>query len=62
MNEGRKSPIERVAGTPLRLITQLGGGDLVDRLGLRDATERALHGVGKAAGKVMSKKIGRAHV
>lgn len=56
MNEGRKSPIERVAGTPLRLITQLGGGDLVDRLGLRDATERALHGVGKAAGKVMSKK------
>lgn len=56
MNEGRKSPIERVAGTPLRLITQLGGGDLVDRLGLRDATERALHGVGKAAGKGMSKK------
>lgn len=56
MNEGRKSPIERVAGTPLRLITQLGGGDLVDRLGLRDATERALHGVGRAAGKVMSKR------
>ena len=53
MNDERKSPIERVAGTPLRLLTQLGGGELVDRLGLRDATERALHGVGVAAGKVL---------
>jgi alkylation response protein AidB-like acyl-CoA dehydrogenase len=49
----KTSPIERVAGTPLRLITQLGSSELVEKLGLRDATEKALHGVGHAAGKLM---------
>ncbi len=50
-----KSPFERVAGRPLRWLTKLGGGELVDKLGLREATERALHGVGNATGKMMSK-------
>ena len=50
-----KSPLERVAGRPLRWLTRVGGGELVDKLGLRDATERALHGVGSATGKLMSK-------
>src|SRR5688500_12336423 len=50
-----KSPLERVAGRPLRWLTRVGGGELVDKLGLRDATERALHSVGSAAGKLMSK-------
>jgi alkylation response protein AidB-like acyl-CoA dehydrogenase len=53
MNETDKSPLERVAGGPLRLITQIGGGELIDKLGLRDATERALHTAGAAAGKLM---------
>lgn len=53
MSQAQKSPLERVAGGPLRLLTQIGGGELVDKLGLRDATERALHSVGAAAGKVM---------
>src|SRR5690348_3876 len=50
-----KSPFERVAARPLRWLTELGGGELVDKLGLRDATERALYGVGAATGKIMSK-------
>jgi alkylation response protein AidB-like acyl-CoA dehydrogenase len=50
-----KSPFERVAGKPLRWLSKLGGSELVDKLGLRDATERALHGVGAATGKMMSK-------
>ena len=37
MTEPLKSPLERVAAAPLRLITQIGGGDLIDRLGLRAA-------------------------
>ncbi|HUQ01740.1 MAG TPA: acyl-CoA dehydrogenase family protein [Kofleriaceae bacterium] len=49
----KTSPIEKLAGTPLRIITQLGSNELVDKLGLRDATEKALHGVGHAAGKLM---------
>jgi alkylation response protein AidB-like acyl-CoA dehydrogenase len=53
MNDSKSSPIEKLAGTPLRLITQLGSNELVDKLGLRDATEKALHGVGHAAGKLM---------
>jgi alkylation response protein AidB-like acyl-CoA dehydrogenase len=47
--------LERVAQTPMRLLTRFGGGDLVDRLGLREATERVLHGVGVAAGKAMAR-------
>ena len=50
-----KSPFERVAQRPLRWLTRFGGGELVDKLGLRDATERALHGVGAATGKLMAK-------
>jgi alkylation response protein AidB-like acyl-CoA dehydrogenase len=39
----------------MRLLTRFGGSELVDKLGLRDATERMLHGVGTAAGKVMAR-------
>jgi hypothetical protein len=59
MSDPTKSPFERVAAAPLRLITQLGGGELIDRLGLRAATERALHGVGAAAGKMVSGAAGK---
>ena len=37
----------------MRLITQIGGGELVDKLGLRGTAEKALHGVGAAAGRLM---------
>ncbi len=55
MNTSDRSTFEHTAGGPLRLLTRLGGGELLDRLGLREATERALHGVGWATGKLMSR-------
>lgn len=51
----RKSSFERVAERPLRWLTAFGGGELVDKLGLRDASTRALYGVGSAAGKLMAR-------
>ena len=53
-----KSNLERVAGGPFRWLTRFGGSELPDRLGVRDLTERALHGVGAAAGKLMSRAPG----
>jgi alkylation response protein AidB-like acyl-CoA dehydrogenase len=50
-----KTTFERVAERPLRWLTELGGSEVVDRLGLRAATERALHGAGASIGKVMSR-------
>lgn len=50
-----KSNLERVAGGPFRWLTKFGGSELPDRLGVREITERALHGVGSAAGKLMSR-------
>lgn len=49
-----KSNLERVAGGPFRWLTKFGGSDLPDKLGIREVTERALHGVGAAAGRLMS--------
>ncbi len=50
-----KSNLEKVAGGPFRWLTKFGGSELPDRLGVREITERALHGVGAAAGKIMSR-------
>ena len=50
-----KSNLEKVAGGPFRWLTKFGGSYLPDKLGLREVTERALHGVGSAAGKLMSR-------
>jgi hypothetical protein len=52
-----KSPFERVAGPPLRLLTRFGGSEVAAKLGLRDATERLLHDVGLATGKLVSGKL-----
>ena len=34
---------ERITGAPLRAITRLSGSELVERLGLRKSTERAIY-------------------
>ncbi|NVB82406.1 MAG: acyl-CoA dehydrogenase [Kofleriaceae bacterium] len=39
----------------MRWLTKFGGSDLADTLGIREATVRALHGVGAATGKLMSR-------
>ncbi|HEU4611013.1 MAG TPA: acyl-CoA dehydrogenase family protein, partial [Kofleriaceae bacterium] len=50
-----KTTFERAAQGPMRLLTRIGGGDFLDKLGIRVATERVLHGVGAAAGKAMAR-------